>query len=115
SINVLAVNLNTWNRIDDKTKEFLEEQFKAYEDKMWDTLKAATEEADNCNTNKQPCELGKLANIKLVQVSSADADAHKKLVEGAVLAGWAKRCGAECAEEWNATVGKTLGLTAPTQ
>lgn len=115
SINVLAVNLNTWNRIDDKTKEFLEEQFKAYEDKMWDTLKAATEEADNCNTNKQPCKLGKLANIILVQVSSADAGAHKKLVEGAVLAGWAKRCGAECAKEWNATVGKTLGLTAPTQ
>jgi hypothetical protein len=31
-----------------------------------------------------------------------------------VLAGWAKRCGAECAKEWNETVGKTLGLQAPT-
>jgi hypothetical protein len=31
-----------------------------------------------------------------------------------VLAGWAKRCGAECAKEWNDTVGKTLGLKAPT-
>ena len=44
----------------------------------------------------------------------AEAEAHKKLVEGAVLAGWAKRCGAECAKEWNETVGKALGLTAPT-
>ena len=114
SINVLAVNLNTWNRLDDKTKAFFLEQIKAYEDKMWETLKASTEEADNCNTNKQPCKLGKLANIKLVQVSDEDAQAHKKLVETAVLAGWAKRCGAECAKEWNETVGKTLGLTAPT-
>ena len=33
--------------------------------------------------------------------------------EGAVLAGWAKRCGAECAREWNGSVGKALGLQAP--
>jgi hypothetical protein len=90
------------------------EQVKAYEDKMWDTLKKATAEADNCNTGKQPCTLGKLANIQLVSVKPAEAEAHKKLVEGAVLAGWAKRCGAECAKEWNETVGKVLGLTAPT-
>lgn len=115
SINVLAVNLNTWNRLDPKVKAFLEEQFKAYEDKMWDTLKKSTAEADNCNTSKQPCTLGKLASVKLLQVSSAEADAHKKLVEGAVLAGWAKRCGSECAKEWNDTVGKKLGLKAPTQ
>ncbi len=112
SINVVAVNLNKWNALDDKTKAFLEAQFKAYEDKMWATIKTATMEADSCNTNKQPCTLGKLASIKLVQVSPEEAAAHKKLVEGGVLAGWAKRCGAECAKEWNETVGKATGFTA---
>lgn len=115
SINVLAVNLNTWNRLDAKTKAFLEEQIKAYENKMWETIKTANAEADNCNTGQQPCKLGKLFNIKVVKVSSADAEAHKKLVEGAVLAGWAKRCGAACANEWNDSVGKSLGLKAPVQ
>jgi len=115
SINVLAVNLNSWNRLDPKVQAFLEEQVKAYEDKMWATLKKSIVEADNCNTNKQPCTLGKLANVKLVQVSPAEAEQHKKLVEGAVLAGWSKRCGSECAKEWNDTVGKNLGLKAPTQ
>ena len=114
SINVLAVNLNTWNRLDPKVQAFMLEQTKAYESKMWETIKKATAEADNCNTGKQPCTLGKLANIQLVAVKPAEAEAHKKLVEGAVLAGWAKRCGAECAKEWNETVGKVLGLTAPT-
>ena len=114
SINVLAVNLNTWNRLDPKVQAFMLGQVKGYEDKMWATLKKATAEADNCNTGKQPCTLGKLANIQLVAVRPAEAEAHKKLVEGAVLAGWAKRCGAECAKEWNETVGKVLGLTAPT-
>jgi TRAP-type C4-dicarboxylate transport system substrate-binding protein len=113
SINILAVNLNSWNRLDPKVQAFMLEQIKTYENKMWDTLKKATAEADNCNTGKQPCTLGKLANIELVGVKPAEVEAHKKLVEGAVLAAWAKRCGAECAKEWNETVGKVLGLNAP--
>ena len=114
SINVLAVNLNTWNRLDAKTQAFLNDQFKAYEDKMWATIKTTTAEADNCNTGKQPCTMGKLAKSTIVAVKPEEAETHKKLVEGAVLAGWAKRCGAECAKEWNDTVGKVLGLKAPT-
>jgi TRAP-type C4-dicarboxylate transport system substrate-binding protein len=113
SINVLAVNLDTWKRLDPKTQAFLLEQFKAYEDKMWATIKTTTGEADNCNTGKQPCTMGKLAMTTIVAVKPEEAETHKRLVEGAVLAGWAKRCGAECAKEWNETVGKVLGLTAP--
>jgi TRAP-type C4-dicarboxylate transport system substrate-binding protein len=113
SINVLAVNLNAWNRLDLKVRAFFEDQIKAYEDKMWATLKRSTEEADNCNSGKQPCTLGKLAKITIVRVQPDDAKSHKKLVEQAVLAGWAKRCGAECVREWNKTVGKALGLEAP--
>lgn len=114
SINVLAVNLDTWKRLDPKIQAFLTEQFKAYEDKMWKTIETTTGEADNCNTGKQPCTMGKLAKTTIVPVKPEEMDTHKKLVEGAVLAGWAKRCGAACAKEWNETVGKTLGLKAPT-
>src|SRR4249920_1238700 len=61
SINVVAVNLDTWKRLDPKTQAFLLEQFKAYEEKMWATIKTTTAEAENCNTGKQPCTMGKLA------------------------------------------------------
>jgi len=114
SINVLAVNLDTWKRLDPKVQAFMLEQVKAYEDKMWATIKTTTSEAENCNTGKQPCTMGKLAKSTIVAVKPEEAETHKKLLEGAVLAGWAKRCGAECAKEWNETVGKTLGLKAPT-
>jgi TRAP-type C4-dicarboxylate transport system substrate-binding protein len=114
SINVVAVNQASWNRLDKRVQAFMLEQMKAYENKMWATAAKATAEADNCNTGKQPCTMGKLANITIVPVKPAEAEMHKKLVEGAVLAGWAKRCGGECAAEWNNTVGKTLGLRAPT-
>ena len=114
SINVLAVNLDSWKRLDPRTQAFLLEQFKAYEDKMWQTIKTTTAEAENCNTGKQPCTMGKLARTTIVPVKPEEAETHKKLVEGAVLAGWAKRCGSACAREWNDTVGKALGLKAPT-
>jgi TRAP-type C4-dicarboxylate transport system substrate-binding protein len=114
SINALAVNLASWNRLDPKVQQFLTTQIAAYEDKMWGTIKEAMSQADNCNTSKQPCTLGKPANITIVAVKPAEAETHKKLVEGAVLANWAKRCGAECVKEWNDTVGKALGLKAPT-
>ena len=114
SINVLAVNLDTWKRLDPKVQAFMLEQVKAYEDKMWATIKTTTGEAENCNTGKQPCTMGKLAKSTIVAVKPEEAETHKKLVEGAVLAGWAKRCGSECAKEWNETVGKALGLKAPT-
>ena len=42
SINVLAVNLDTWKRFDPKVQAFLLEQVKAYEDKMWATIKTTT-------------------------------------------------------------------------
>src|SRR4249919_834003 len=114
SINVLAVNLDSWKRLDPKVQAFITEQTKVYEDKMWATVKTTTAEADNCNTGKQPCTMGKLAKTTIVPVKPEEMATHKKLVEGAVLAGWAKRCGAACAREWNETVGKALGLTAPT-
>ena len=114
SINVLAANLSSWNRLDPKVQKFILDQTKAYEDKMWATIKTITAEADNCNTGQQPCTMGRLAKSTIVPVKPEEAQTHKQLVEGVVLAGWAKRCGAECAKEWNETVGKVLVLKAPT-
>jgi TRAP-type C4-dicarboxylate transport system substrate-binding protein len=113
SIIAFAANAKNWDRLDPRLKSFLLDQFKYFEDEMWNLNRKATAEAENCNTNKQPCTLGKPANMTIVPVKQEEMEMHKKLVEGAVLAGWAKRCGPDCATEWNDTVGKTLGLTAP--
>lgn len=114
SINVHAFNLNSWKKLDPKVQQFLLAQFKTYEDKMWETIDAVTADAENCNFGKDPCKFGKKAHMVLIPVSDADRAERKKLMETRVLAGWAKRCGAACAKEWNETVGKAVGLTAPT-
>jgi TRAP-type C4-dicarboxylate transport system substrate-binding protein len=113
SINVLAVNLNTWNRLDPRVQAFFLDQVKDYEDRMWNTIREATAQADNCNTGRQPCTMGRPANMTIVPVKPEEEALRRRLVEGTVLANWARRCGAECAREWNDTVGKAIGLTAP--
>ncbi len=113
SINVKAVNLSTWNKMPPPVKAFFEAQFKAFEDKMWDTISAATAQAENCNFGRPPCTMGKMAHMTLSPISASDKDRYKGMVEGSVLRNWAKRCGADCAKTWNETVGKALGLNAP--
>lgn len=113
SINALAVNLATWNRLEPRVQQFFLDQMKSYQDRMWQTLKAGAAQADNCNFGLGPCTMGLPAKITLVPVKPEEAAVRKRLLESVVLANWARRCGAECANEWNNSVGKTLGLTAP--
>ena len=50
--------------------------------------------------------------MTLVEPSAADLALRDTIATDVVLARWAERCGAECADNWNATVGPILGLTA---
>ena len=57
--------------------------------------------------------MGKPAKMTIVEMSDADKAKAKELTESTVLVNWGKRCGKDCAAEWNGTVGKVLGLTIP--
>jgi TRAP-type C4-dicarboxylate transport system substrate-binding protein len=113
SINVTAINLNVWNKLAPSVQAFMTKEMKGFEDKMWVTMANATKQAENCNFGKEPCTMGKLVHMKLSPISPADEAKYKSLVENAVLKGWAKRCGVQCAKEWDATVGKALDLHVP--
>ena len=44
--------------------------------------------------------------------SAADQAMIEDIVENVVLKRWAKRCGARCAEEWNAPLGTIVDMPA---
>ena len=113
SINFQAVNLDAWNGFGPELQEFFLEAFAVLEDNMWATAGQSTEEADNCNTGRDPCTMGTKANMTIVEVSDADREVHKGLMENVVLVEWGKRCGRECAAEWNDTIGQVTGLQIP--
>jgi TRAP-type C4-dicarboxylate transport system substrate-binding protein len=113
SINYQGVNLDSWNNFPPEVQAFFTEQFEQFEDKMWDTAAKAVADAENCNFGKEPCELGKMASMTLVPISEADKQKHAQMMQDVVLVEWARRCGKECATEWNETVGQAVGLEIP--
>ena len=66
----------------------------------------------NCNTAKAECKDGIPANpaMTLVDVSAEDRQQGRKILRERVLVEWARRCGAECAAQWNETVGRIAGV-----
>ena len=114
SMTFFGANSRNWARLDEKTRSFLEAQFKELEDRMWAQAESDIIDGANCNTGRGPCKDGIQANPKMTYVEATEADrvAAQKVLRERVLPDWAQRCGAECVTQWNATVGKVTGLEA---
>lgn len=112
-----GANIDNWNRLDPQVQEYLTTELAALEDKMWAQAAADVQDGIDCNTGAGECDTGIPADPKmtLIDVTDADRDLHAKLMRDTVVPRWAERCGGDCAKEWNGTIGKVLGITAPTQ
>lgn len=106
-----AMNMDKWNSMSPAQQELMQTEIAALNDRMWAETATEDEIAISCITGGD-CDIGEKGNMKLVTPSDADLAARDKVATEVVLARWAERCGADCAENWNATVGSILGLTA---
>lgn len=114
SMTFFGANLRNWEKLDPRTRAFLETQFADLERRMWDQVRTDIQDGINCNTAKGECKDGIVANppMTLVAVSEADKAVAQRILRERVLVDWARRCGAECARQWNETVGKVAGVEA---
>ena len=106
-----AVNLDTWNGLNDETKAMLTEKFAAVEQAMRDYTPGVETEMANCLA-EGPCTAGEVQHMVHISLSEADIAELHKGVEGVVLPRWAARAGAEAAAEWSAVEGQLIGMTA---
>ena len=113
SINYQAVNLDAWNSFTLELQEFFLKAFAVLEDNLWAAAVQSIEEADNCNTGRDPCTMGTKGDMTIVEVSDADREVQKGVMVNVVLVEWAKRCGRDCAAAWNDTIGRVLGHKIP--
>jgi TRAP-type C4-dicarboxylate transport system substrate-binding protein len=113
TISFTAVSLATWNKLDDKTKAFLEAQMKTAHESFWKVITEENEEGIACTTGTGKCTVGKPGKLIKVEPSAEDVAAREKALNEVVLKRWAKRCGTpECIQKWNDTIGKVVGLNA---
>ncbi len=106
-----AMNMDKWNSMSPEQQELMQTEIAALNERMW--AETATEDgiAISCITGGD-CEIGEKGGMKLVEPSAEDLAIRDKIASEVVLARWAERCGEDCAENWNNTVGKVLGMTA---
>ncbi len=110
---MFAVNKRRWDGLDPKVRDFLQKEISAFEDRIWSATDEETRQGIDCNIGKDTCTMGTKAKMTLVQVNNADRQVLKKALSEVVVPKWAARCGAECAAEWNKTVGEIVGIAAP--
>jgi TRAP-type C4-dicarboxylate transport system substrate-binding protein len=107
-----AVNQKAWDRLDPKVQVFLQTNINKMLDDMWNGAAAQTQMGYDCNAGTAACTAPVKGKMKVVQPSEADRAMLKKLMQDVVLPKWAARCSAQCVTDFNATIGKTLNLTA---
>ena len=107
-----AVNQKAWDKLDPKVRTFLQTNIQTLVDDIWDAAARQTQEGYDCNTGADACPYPVKGKMKLVQPTDADRELLKKVLNDAVLPKWAARCSAQCVQDFNATIGKELGLQA---
>ena len=106
-----AMNMDKWNAMSPEQQTLLQSEIAALTDRMW--AETATEDAVaiSCITGGS-CDIGEPGAMTLVEPSKEDLAARDKVASEVILARWAERCGADCADNWNKSVGAVLGLKA---
>ena len=107
-----AANLKAWNGLAAPVREFLQKNINELEAAIWAQNQRENDVGIACNTGGQ-CPMGPAANMVLVKVAAEDEALRREALLKTVLPRWAKRCGSDCAAQWNATVGKLVDLKAP--
>lgn len=106
-----AMNMDKWNSMSADQQKMLQAEIDDLTDRMWAETATEDDTAISCITGGD-CPWGEPGGMKLVVPSKADLAARDKIANEVVLKRWAERCGDECAENWNRTVGPILGLKA---
>jgi len=107
-----AVNLKTWERLPAGVRDFLLREIRDLEDRIWKAMDEETRQGIDCNIGRDTCTTGSKGKMTLVPVSDRDRELLGRVLREVVVPKWAARCGADCVQEWNTTVGAIVGITA---
>lgn len=109
---VTAMNMDKWNSLSGSDQSMLLASIKKdFEEPAWASAQNALDEDIACLTGQGVCKKGDARSMKLVKVSNADFDRAKSILIGKVLPDWVDRAGQNWGDRWNASVGKTVGVT----
>ena len=108
---VLLANRSSWERFDPRVRDFLIAQLDQLSDQLWPAAEQETQEGIACLTGNGTCNAGPPAHMTLVPTSDADRKLVRQSFTKVVSPRWAERCGAECVNNWNQTIGRMFDIS----
>ncbi|MBI4183853.1 MAG: TRAP transporter substrate-binding protein [Proteobacteria bacterium] len=118
SLGLEVTNVKSWGRLDPKVQAFVSARSNdVMAARAWQIADEGINQGIWCSVGDSRCSWGAEKNVTpakltLVPVTAADLAKQKKLVEQVALPRFAERCGKDCTEIWNRSVGKVVGMTA---
>jgi TRAP-type C4-dicarboxylate transport system substrate-binding protein len=110
---LFAANRATWLALKPEHRQLLQRELPKLEQAIWAESERETGDGLACNTGAATCSAGKRGGMTAVKPGADDERRRREILTGTVLPRWLQRCGLACAELWNQSLGRQLGLPAP--
>lgn len=114
-VSIFGANGDAWAALPEPTRAQLNAGLAELEAEIWAAAERETEEGLLCNAGRRGCVAGRTGRMTLVEERWQDEARRLQLLRDAVLPGWVRRCGNECAETWNRFLAPSLNLWAAPQ
>ena len=111
-LSIFAANGAAWQALPEDLKALLRRELPRLEQAVWAESERETQEGIACNTGSEGCVRGQRGQMTAVPTSTADARRQREILAATVLPRWLQRCGPQCAEAWNRTLGPLTGIEA---
>lgn len=111
-LSVFAANIGAWNALPAEVRSTLRRELPKLEQAVWTEAERETGNGIACNTGSAACVDGSKGKMVEVKPSPTDDARRRTIFAGTVLTRWVHRCGAQCAQVWNQTIGPAVGIEA---
>lgn len=108
-----TIRLDTWNKMTPEQQEMLTAEMKDLGDALWTMGIEDNQKGIDCNVG-EACESGQTGDMSLLEVTPEARAEMKAALENAIVPMWIAECERivdDCRAQWNASVGKVLGIT----
>ena len=109
-LSFFGANRDAWNQLAPDIRDELRTGIQHLETAIWDAAQRETSAGLACDTGDGACDGGKVYHMTLVPIDPADQGERRQFLEKNILPDWIQRCGQDCVEAWNSTLGRQLNI-----
>ncbi len=105
-----VANGAAWAALPKDIQDLLQHELPKLEQAIWTDAETETRGGIACNVGAASCVGGRKGRMIEVRPSAEDAVRGREILVKNVLPAWLKRCGPQCAQPWQLTVGRATGV-----